>query len=127
MQMKKTRMLILCLLAALMCVMLAGCGSKEKTYVSGSQYVGTWNAVKITAAGKEVTAEEVFGGGFVLELKNDGTYTMTSGTEMEEGKWAETDNGPKVYGKDNKGAVYKVDGGTMQIDLIFAKVYLEKQ
>lgn len=29
--------------------------------------------------------------------------------------------------KDNKGAVYKVDGGTMQIDLIFAKVYLEKQ
>ena len=82
MQMKKTRMLILCLLAALMCVLLAGCGSKEKTDVSGSQYVGTWNAVKITAAGKEVTAEEVFGGGFVLELKNDGTYTMTSGTGM---------------------------------------------
>ena len=45
--MKKTRVLILCLLAALVCILLAGCGSKEKNDVSGSQYVGTWNAVSL--------------------------------------------------------------------------------
>lgn len=125
--MDKIKKLLVCLLIVSMCAGLAGCGAKENKDVSNSQYVGTWHAVKITAAGKEVTADEVFGGEFLLELKSDGTYVMSSGEEVQEGKWTETDQGPKVYNSENKGAVYKVEGSTMVVDLVFAKVYLEKK
>ena len=70
----------------------------EKSDVSNSQYVGTWKGEKLTAAGQEVT----------------------------EGKWTDTDKGPKVYADNNKGAVYKVDGDTMEMDAVVAKVYLKK-
>ena len=124
--MKRISVLV-CLLSVMICLLLAGCGAKENSDVSNSQYVGTWKGEKLTAAGQEVTAQEVFGGDFFLELKNDGTYVMTAGQDVTEGKWTDTDKGPKVYADNNKGAVYKVDGDTMEMDAVVAKVYLKKQ
>ena len=81
--MKRISVLV-CLLSVMMCLLLAGCGAKENSDVSNSQYVGTWKGEKLTAAGQEVTAQEVFGGDFFLELKNDGTYVMTAGQDVTE-------------------------------------------
>lgn len=126
--MKKIRAIMTCLLSVFLCVILVGCSSeKENKDVSNSQYVGTWKVVKIEAMGKEATAEEVFGGDYIMELKNDGTYTIQSGPNTDEGTWTETASGPKVYADGTKGAVYKVKDGIMEIDMVIAKVQLQKQ
>ncbi len=126
--MKKIRAIMTCLLSVFLCVILVGCsGEKENKDVSNSKYVGTWKVVKIEAMGKEATAEEVFGGDYIMELKSDGTYTIQSGSNTEEGTWTETASGPKVYAEGTKGAVYKANGDTLEIDMVIAKVQLKKQ
>lgn len=125
--MKKIKMIMSCILTVFLCVILVGCGAKETEDVSNSQYVGTWKAVSVTAMGSESTAQEVFGGDFTLELKADGTYVTNAGTDTTNGTWTETKEGPKLYEEGNKdGAVYKADGDTLVIDMVFAKVVLEK-
>ena len=126
--MKKIRAIMTCLLSVFLCVILVGCSSEKETKdVSNSPYVGTWKVVRVEAMGKETTAEEVFGGDYIMELKNDGTYTVQSGPNTESGTWTETAKGPKIYADGNKGAIYKVTDGKMEIDLVIAKIQLEKQ
>lgn len=126
--MKKFRAVITCILSLFLCVVLAGCGAKENKDVSNSKYVGTWKATKITTNGEEATAEEVFGGDYIMELKSDGTYIGQAGGETSKGTWTETDDGPKIYEDGNtKGTVYKADGDTLVVNLVIAKVVFVKQ
>ena len=86
------RLLVVCLLMT-MVMALASCGGSAEEQ---SPYVGTWNAVKISYSGIEMTPEDV-GLEFNLVVNEDGTLAATTNGESDgEGKWEATDSGISI-------------------------------
>lgn len=100
---KKVISIISCMFLALACVILVGCGKKDipqPTDMSSSAYVGTWKADHASLGDEVVSLEEIVDGEMILELKADGTATLSSSPDVSEGVWSETSKGVKVKGEE---------------------------
>ena len=104
----------------LICVMFfTACGSSE--------YVGTWEATKASAAGPdgnvvEMDASDIYEN-FTLKLKSGGKATVNlNGEESAESAWKEVDGGIVV-----DDMTFKNDGGKLVIEQSGATIVFEKQ
>ncbi len=86
--MKKVASIIL---ALLMLVSLAACGSSDVS--SDDPNVGMWTAVSASMLGITTDIDEVFDQGASLELKANGKYVLTLDGENGNGKWTYEDGG----------------------------------
>ena len=126
--MKKLNSIICCLVLAVACVLLVGCGSKSSkpTDMSNSAYVGTYKAVHADFLGEEVSVEEAVGSEMILALNADGTASLSAGTDVSNGTWSEVSGGVKVQGDDLN---LKLDdkGGTLETSVIGMTIQFELQ
>lgn len=83
----KKKIVVLVAALALSLMALAGCGGG-----SDNPYVGTWEAVSISAFGQEMTAEEAEME-WTLEIKDGGEAVITADGEEETCSWEEADDG----------------------------------
>lgn len=119
--MKKSIPLLLCILPAFSCVLLPGCRSGGKKDLSGSKYVGTWKAINLTL--KDEVGE--FDTDHFLTLNADGTAKFTSGEEVTNCTWEETNGGFKLKG-DAKMS-FTDDGDGIKCSLLGVELHFEKQ
>ena len=102
---------------------LAGCGgSGGGGDVSNSKYVGTWKADSMSI--KDVASESVEED-WVLELKADGTGTLTADEEVSNFTWSLTDGGFSTKG-DLK-VKFKDDGDNIKTNIIGVDLSFKKQ
>lgn len=99
---------ILCTLAAaaLMATSFVGCGKGKDSKSSGSDMAGKWECTEMTTGGMTITEIPLvnipISAAFQLELKEDGTFSITSGIvggedsglsdDDEFGKWEKIDD-----------------------------------
>ena len=104
MKMKKTIIVLCCVIIASIGIVLTGCGSSgsDKNAESSSDkyadspYVGTWEAKFVEYEGNQYDAEEAIGGA-ALMIDEDGTAIyMGSGTRIDD-KWEPTEDGLKIW------------------------------
>ncbi len=120
--MKKTMMILAVAMAAMFCVVLAGCGGGDSggSDLSDSKYVGTWEAVSMTLADEE----EPFEDKCIMTLNSDGTGTLESEDEVSEFTWELTDKGFKTQGDMKMKFVDngdRISGKVIGVDLNFEK------
>ena len=122
--MKRAVAVIICVLAAAS-LLLTACASSQD--LSNSKYLGTWKAVSISVLDEKESADDAFGGEYIMELKADGTGTFTGMEENEQTtfNWKETDDGIKTSG-DMK-LKFTDDNGTLKTKIIGAELAFEKQ
>jgi len=124
--MKRFCLLVFLIVAA--CA-LVGCGTTK----ADSPHIGTWEATAVAMEGLELPLGDALPGGFILELKSGGVYTMTSDGETGEGTWSGEGNDIVLdvveEGSEDFTIKGVVDGDTltfddfmgMQFDLIFKR------
>jgi len=86
-----------------------------KKAVSGDPNVGTWTAAKAEMMGMEMDIDELYDGGFIIELKDRGKCVIEIGGETANGKWTLEDGDFHAEG----GGVEldgKIDGGVMTLE-----------
>ena len=137
MKMKKTIILICCIIIASMGIALTGCGSsssEEDVESSGdkyadSSYVGTWEATVSEYEGAEYDAEEVIGATeFVFNA--DGTGKFIGDGLSADIEWEPTEDGLKFTDSDGE-AYFTYKDGKLLLDVEmetggFITVYFEK-
>ena len=122
--MKKTIIVLAVVMTALLCVILAGCGSSGGGDLSDSKYVGTWKAVSMSLGDEE----EPYDGECILTLNGDGTGVLEDGSGEEEAtqfNWELTDEGFKTTG-DMK-MKFVDNGDTISGKILGANLNFEKQ
>ena len=126
--MKKRIITALCLLLAVSCFVLVGCGSSSSSNSSGepqdltnSKYLGTWKAVSLAMGDKSGTFDQEM----LLVLNADGTAMFTSEGENDACKWQETSDGIKLT--DGVSMEFKADGDAMTTNVLGAELRFEKQ
>lgn len=124
--MKKRFITALCLLMAVTCFVLAGCGSSssssaEPQDLTNSKYLGTWKAVSLAMGDKNGTFDQEI----LLALNADGTAVFTSEGENDACKWQETSDGIKLT--DGVSMEFKADGDAMTTNVLGAELRFEKQ
>ena len=119
--MKKRMVIILSVLLVLSALALSACGeSGSSADLSDSKYVGTWKASGVTLGGESENFEDEI----VMTLKEDGTGTLSSGSDTSTFNWKIVDNGFKTSG-DVK-MTFKDDGENIKtsifgVDLSFVR------
>lgn len=124
--MKKILVVMAFAMAAMFCVMLAGCGSSGSD-LSDSKYVGTWKAVSMSLGDEE---ESLADSEYILTINGDGTGTLSGKDEngqeeVSEFTWEPTDEGFKTKG-DAK-LKFKDDGEMIHAKVIGVNLNFEKQ
>ncbi len=125
---KKTVLILL--IASITAFFIGGC-SKDDSSGPNDQLIGTWELVKITAnlSGISTDIEPSFLSLEVtLEVRNDGTYTLTqnhtdTGTiDVETGTWTATDKTVTINPDDGdpQQIDYTVDGDTATLDTVMS-------
>ena len=130
--MKKALMVLFCMIFAMSFLTLTGCGGSSDSGGSGSgetlaedsAYIGTWRVVSASFQDEDVTAEDV--PQFTLELRDDGTATLTDGEEASDGNWTEIKGGVKVKG-DDIDMEFKDKDGSLECSVLGVHMFLEKQ
>ncbi|MBQ3579071.1 MAG: hypothetical protein II974_10470 [Firmicutes bacterium] len=121
--MKKITAVLCAVMLAMVCLMAAGCG---KAKYAGSEYLGKWKATKAAYSGIELGVEDILGGEFSLNLKDDGTCTVKVVDEEETGNWEETDKGVKLTDKKEELEFTKEDDA-LTVDYSGMTMYFEKE
>lgn len=122
--MKKKIAVLTLAMAAMLCLLLTGCGSSsggDGGDYSDSPYIGTWKAVSVSIG----DAEEPFTDKCDLIVNSDGTGSMTDAENVSEFTWAPTDEGFKTKG-DVK-MTFKGDGEKISGKVLGANLNFEKQ
>ena len=125
--MKKRIITALCLLMAVSCFVLVGCGSSSSSSSSApqdltnSKYLGTWKAVSLTMGDKSGAIDQEM----LLVLNADGTAAFTSENETDECKWQETSDGIKLT--DGVSMEFKADGDALITSVFGTDLRFEKQ
>ncbi len=88
--MKKKISISLMLIFVLCTLCMTGCGENAKQ--EQSPYEGKWTAVSAQMMGMSVGVEEVLGGAFSFEVKNNGKVNVLIGEDEGNGKWSAQDN-----------------------------------
>ena len=139
MKMKKTIILICCIIIASMGIALTGCGSsssEEDVESSGdkyadSSYVGTWEATVSEYEGAEYDAEEVIGATeFVFNA--DGTGKFIGDGLSADIEWEPTEDGLKLWKEGEDIVEYFVykDGNLvleLELEAVHATAYFDKE
>ena len=129
--MKKHVLIILAVVMALSCLALASCGGSKDSGSApsaDSKYVGVWNATQGEFKGEVVPIDEVLDGGvYILDLKADGTATVTTETDtVDEGTWTEKSNGVHVKAGDTD-TDFIADGDNLTITFMRFTITFEKE
>ena len=103
--MKKKISISLMLIFVLCTLCMTGCGENAKQ--EQSPYEGKWTSVSAQMMGMSVGVEEVLGGAFSFEVKNNGKVNVLIGEDEGNGKWSAQDNQftLTIEGEDMVGAV----------------------
>ena len=129
--MKKTIIILAFAMAAMFCVLLAGCGSSggDGADLSDSKYVGTWKAVSVELKDKKADLDEALEEDFIIVLNEDGTAKISSEDGQEEAKWFENDKGFRVQGVDSETdlKINKDKNGRMVLSFVGVHLVFEKQ
>ncbi|MGI6020897.1 MAG: hypothetical protein ACOX71_05420 [Lachnospiraceae bacterium] len=112
---------LLCTLVLIISTLLSGCGSKVD--YSNSEYLGTWSAASCEYDGIELDVAEIVGT-FDLELKADGSCTITTGDESADGKWTEVDDGVIIDDDDEMHFISK--DGQLFLDYDGVMIYFSR-
>ena len=123
--MKKFITIILSTLMIVTCLSLTACSGNGKKPSADSQYIGTWKATKAEILGESADLSEVLSADYTVELKADGTAVVSYKTS-DNGTWTENSKGIHVTAGETD-ADFKVDGNTLYISFLGAKVIFEKQ
>lgn len=108
----------LLLMTALMALVSCGGGSD-------SQFVGTWNAVKVEASGIEMTMDDI-GMTFSITFEKDGKVTATTNGESDgEGTWEEDGDTVTIESAGETSTGTLADG-TLTLEISGVTFYLEK-
>ncbi len=122
--MKKALVILAFAVAAMLGVLLAGCGGSSSgggSDLSDSEFVGTWQAVSMSIGDEEEPYTEEC----ILTLNDDGTGTISDGSEVTEFNWELTDEGFKTSG-DMK-MKFTGDGTAIHGKILGANLNFEKQ
>ena len=119
--MKRITAILCALMLAMACLMATGCGAKY----AGSEYLGKWKATKATYSGMELSVEDILGGEFSIDLKDDGTCTVKVVDQEENGEWEETDKGIKLVDKKDELEFTKEDDA-LTVNYSGVDMYFEK-
>ena len=123
--MKKKIAVLTLAMAAMLCLLLAGCGGSSSggdgSDLSDSPYIGTWTAVSVSIGDEE----EPFTDKCDMTINSDGTGSLTDAEEVSEFTWEPTDEGFKTKG-DVK-MTFKGDGEKISGKILGAKLNFEKQ
>lgn len=128
--MKKTLMVVFCMIFALSFLTLTGCGGSSdsgegEAPAADSAYIGTWEVVSASVGDEEADTEDI--PHFVLEVREDGTAALTDDEgNVSEGNWTEIDGGIKVKGDDIDMKFMDKDG-SLECKVIGVHMILEKQ
>lgn len=134
--MKKTLMILFVMIIAASCIALTGCGggssdsgstATDEGSAVNAEYVGTWKATSAQVKDETEDIDEVLDEDFIIELKEDGTATMTSEDGVEEGKWFETKDGVRFQGADESDIEFKYSDGKLDLKVIGVHLIFEKQ
>ena len=101
------------------CALLSACG--EKTDVSGSKYIGTWKADKMSMLGEEEPLEHEL----YVTLNGDGTAEFFDGESTSSCEWVETDNGFKLKG--GVKLTFKAVGEDVKTTIVGADIVFTRQ
>lgn len=117
MQMKKVQKLIAIALVALLALSLAvSCGKKESDGPSDDPLLGNWLAATVEIFGDESAAEEVFDGGFVIELKAGGKCELRVDGDTDKYTWAKKGDTVVISAGKIEFITARIDGPLMLID-----------
>lgn len=117
MQMRKVQKLIAIALVALLALSLAvSCGKKESDGPSDDPLLGNWLAATVEMFGDESAAEEVFDGGFVIELKARGKCELRVDGDTDQYTWAQKGDTVIISAGKTEFITARVDGPLMLID-----------
>ena len=117
MQMKKVQKLIAIALVALLALSLAvSCGKKESDGPSDDPLLGNWLATTVEIFGDESAAEEVFDGGFVIELKAGGKCELRVDGDTDKYTWAKKGDTVIISAGKTEFITARIDGPLMLID-----------
>ena len=117
MQMKKVQKLIAIALVALLALSLAvSCGKKESDGPSDDPLLGNWLAATVEMFGDESAAEEVFDGGFVIELKAGGKCELRVDGDTDKYTWAKKGDTVIISAGKTEFITARVDGPLMLIE-----------
>lgn len=117
MQMRKVQKLIAIALVALLALSLAvSCGKKESDGPSDDPLLGNWLAATVEIFGDESAAEEVFDGGFVIELKAGGKCELRVDGDTDKYTWAKKGDTVVISAGKIEFITARIDGPLMLID-----------
>lgn len=117
MQMRKVQKLIAIALVALLALSLAvSCGKKESDGPSDDPLLGNWLAATVEMFGDESAAEEVFDGGFVIELKAGGKCELRVDGDTDKYTWAKKGDTVIISAGKTEFITARVDGPLMLIE-----------
>ena len=117
MQMRKIQKLIAIALVALLALSLAvSCGKKESDGPSDDPLLGNWLAATVEIFGDESAAEEVFDGGFVIELKAGGKCELRVDGDTDKYTWAKKGDTVVISAGKIEFITARIDGPLMLID-----------
>ncbi len=117
MQMRKIQKLIAIALVALLALSLAvSCGKKESDGPSDDPLLGNWLAATVEIFGDESPAEEVFDGGFVIELKAGGKCELRVDGDTDKYTWAKKGDTVVISAGKIEFITARIDGPLMLID-----------
>lgn len=125
--MKKTLIVLTVAMAAMLCILLAGCGGGGDD-LSDSKYVGTWKAVSMSLGDEEEAFAE--GEEYILTINGDGTGTFEGLDDEGNPSTTEFTWEPSSEGFKTKGDMkmkFKDDGEQIHAKILGVNLNFEKQ
>ena len=119
--MKKNMMALLATLA-LACLVLVGCGGAEGGVDDKAGFVGTWKLTGLVENGEAMSADDLktledLGLSVTLDLKEDGTGTLSLFDDPTEGTWTVTDAETGTFTTEEQGdAPMKLADGVLTME-----------
>ena len=133
MKMKKSIILLCCVIIASMGIVLAGCGSSdENEKYADSPYEGTWELSEAELDGVKVDDADALLGSMAIMINEDGTAIFFGNGVRIDDLWEPTEDGLKLWkeGEDTvEYFVYKDGKLILELDLEVghATAYFEKE